>query len=738
MAVETIAIKGMSCVACAARVEKELRSLPGVSDVAVNFATERAKIRYDAAQINPGEFRRVVTNLGFRSFSPDQAPESDDGSMWRRFLFALIFAVPLFYICMAPMIPWLPGGGVPAFIHPHNNPLLFAVSQLILVIPIMIAGRRFYIVGFRALFSRSPNMDSLIAIGTGAAFLGSLIALGRIIGGEHHATHDLYFETAGVILTLVLLGKSLEARSRGRTSEAIKKLMELAPRTAAVIRGGQEISLPIDEVEVGDLILVRPGEKIPVDGIIESGHSAVDESMLTGESMPADKYPGDTVYGACINTSGAIHFRASKVGGDTALAGIIRLIEDAQSSKAPIAQLADIVSSRFVPVVIAVAIISSIAWFFARDAAFALNIFVAVLVIACPCALGLATPTAIMVGTGKGASLGVLIKNATALEIAHKTQAVVLDKTGTITLGKPTLTDIIALPGIDEGYILEICAGAEKSSEHPLGRAIVKAAGERGLNLPDAENFSAIPGEGISVTIHGKPCKIGNKTLMRNSGIDLSEMEDISHNLAQQGKTPVYVAQSGKLLGIIALSDVVKEGSAAAIAKLTNMGLEVIMLTGDNSRTAKAIAEQVGVTAVLSEVLPGDKAMQIQSLQNSGKKVAMVGDGINDAPALTQADTGIAIGSGTDVAMESADIVLMRSDLKDVPAALSLSRMAIRIIKQNLFWAFIYNVIGIPIAAGVLYLFGGPLLSPMIAAAAMSLSSVSVLTNALRLSRFRP
>jgi Cu+-exporting ATPase len=552
-----------------------------------------------------------------------------------------------------------------------------------------------------------------------------------------------------VIIALILLGKSLEAVSKGRTSEAIKKLMGLAPKTAIIIEQGEEKEIPIDEVTPGDVIIVKPGTKIPVDGIVTEGQTAVDESMLTGESMPVDKKAGDKVYAATINANGVIRFKAEKVGGETALAQIIKLVEDAQGSKAPIAQMADIVSGYFVPIVCGIALIAGIAWFAAASAGFAvlphgksalefsLTIFISVLVIACPCALGLATPTAIMVGTGKGAENGILIKGGEALETAHKINTIVFDKTGTITEGKPEVTDVVTVSGVEQQYLLQITASAEKGSEHPLGEAIVQGAQKQGLEIFAVEDFKAITGRGIEAGIKGLEVLAGNKKLMDEKDIPLGALERDSDRLAAEGKTPMYVAFNGRLAGIVAVADVLKKSSKAAIERLHNMGIETVMITGDNKKTAAAIAKQVGIDRVLSEVLPQDKSNEVKKLQDEGRKVAMVGDGINDAPALAQADIGIAIGSGTDVAMESADIVLMRSDLSDVPTAINLSKRTIRIIKQNLFWAFGYNTLGIPVAAGLLYLFGGPLLNPIFAAAAMSMSSVSVLTNALRLKRFK-
>jgi len=639
---------------------------------------------------------------------------------------------------MVPMISWL-SLPLPKSIHPMNYPLRYALLQITLATPIIIAGYKFYTVGFKALLQRSPNMDSLVAIGTSAAILFSIYNTFEIINGNFKAVDSLYFETAGVIIALILLGKSLEAVSKGKTSEAIKKLMGLAPKTATVIENGKEIEVPIDEVEIDQIILVKPGEKIPVDGIVIEGNTSIDEAMLTGESMPVDKKIGDKVFAASINKNGMIKFKVTKVGSDTALAQIIKLVEDAQSSKAPIAQMADIVSGYFVPIVCSLALLAFFAWFLTGEPfSFSITIFISVLVIACPCALGLATPTAIMVGTGKGAENGILIKGGEALETTHKINTIVFDKTGTITEGKPEVTDVLTAKGITREHLLQIAASAEKGSEHPLGEAIVRGAEKEAIEIKAVEQFAAIPGYGIEVVVDGLNILIGNKKLMDDRGIALQDFVSKSDQLAGEGKTPMYIAAQNKLAGIIAVADVVKENSAKAIKKLQSMGIEVAMITGDNLKTAQAIAKQVGIDRVLAEVLPQDKSNEVKKLQAEGRKVCMVGDGINDAPALVQADVGIAIGSGTDVAMESADIVLMRSDLMDVPTAINLSKSTIRNIKQNLFWAFGYNVAGIPIAAGILHLFGGPLLNPIFAAAAMAFSSVSVVSNALRLKRFKP
>ncbi len=744
----SIPIGGMTCAACAQRVEKALAKLNGVDSASVNFATEKATVVFQPGVTRLSNLRAAIEQAGCQALKVKQENAADEDRarkqrdiriLWTKFIVSAVFSLPLLYIAMAPMIGFvrLP---FPAWLEPMQYPLRYALAELLLVIPSLAVGYRFYAVGFKALWQRSPNMDSLIAVGTTAAVVYSVYNTFQIAYGHFSAVDMLYYETAGVIITLILLGKSLEAVSKGRTSEAIKKLMGLAPKTAIIVEDGVEREIPIDEVAIGDVLVVKPGSKIPVDGVVLSGHTAIDESMLTGESMPVDKQAGDKVYAASLNTTGRVTFRAEKVGGDTALAQIIKLVEDAQGSKAPIAQMADIVSGYFVPIVIAIAILAGVSWYFGTggDVKFALTIFISVLVIACPCALGLATPTTIMVGTGKGAEHGILIKGGEALETTHKVNTIVFDKTGTITEGKPTVTDVKPAPGFDPDELLRLTASAEQGSEHPLGQAIVAGAQAKGLALQPVEDFSSITGRGIEAKIDGKGVLAGNRALMVERGIVLEALEEAEGHLADEGKTPMYVAVDHNLAGIVAVADVVKPSSRNAIDSLHHMGIQVAMITGDNAKTAAAIARQVGIDRVLSEVLPQDKSNEVKKLQAEGRKVAMVGDGINDAPALAQADIGIAIGSGTDVAMESADIVLMRSDLMDVPAAIELSRRTISNIKQNLFWAFGYNVIGIPIAAGLLHLFGGPLLNPMFAAAAMSLSSVSVLTNALRLKRFVP
>lgn len=735
----TFKVEGMSCSACANRVERITKKIDGVESANVNFATEKLTVRVDAEKVRYSDIKLAVDKAGFKLIKEeDQIKEvskkkDESKILLNRFIFSLIFTVPLLIISMGHMV----GMPLPSIIDPMKNPLNFALIQLVLTIPVMVAGYKFYKIGYKNLFKLSPNMDSLIAIGTSAAVAYGLFAIYKILNGETHYAMHLYFESAVVILTLITLGKYLEAVSKGKTSEAIKKLMGLAPKTATIIKNGKEVSIPIEEVIVGDIILVKPGEKLPVDGEIIEGSTSIDESMLTGESIPVEKNIGSTVIGASINKAGFIKYKATKVGKDTALAQIVKLVEEAQGTKAPIAKMADIIAAYFVPTVMALAIIAAVGWLIAGESTvFALTIFISVLVIACPCALGLATPTAIMVGTGKGAENGVLIKGGEALETTYKIDTIVFDKTGTITEGKPKVTDIIC-NGIKEEKVLVLAASAEKGSEHPLGEAIVREAEDRSLEFKSLEHFKAVPGHGIEVTIEGKDILLGNKKLMIENNINIESLHVESDRLATEGKTPMYIAINNKLSGIIAVADTVKENSKAAIEELKKMNVNVAMITGDNKKTAEAIAKSVGIDIVLAEVLPEDKANEVKKLQGQNRKVAMVGDGINDAPALVQADVGIAIGSGTDVAIESADIVLMKSDLKDVVTAIRLSKATIKNIKENLFWAFGYNVLGIPVAMGVLHIFGGPLLNPMIAAAAMSFSSVSVLLNALRLKKFK-
>ena len=758
----TIPIGGMTCASCSARIEKVVGRLDGVEKVSVNLATEKADVFYYPEKVRLSAIKKAITDAGYVAREVDASETVDQDAerkareirvMWTKFITAAAAAVPLLYLAMGHMIPALKLP-LPGLLDPMQHPLWFALAQVILVVPAIVAGNRFYRVGVKALWHRAPNMDSLIAIGTAAAVLYSLYSTWRVALGDAAAVSNLYFVTAAVIIALILLGKTLETVSKGRTSQAIKKLMGLAPKTAIVIHDGKESEIPISEVEVGDIVRVRPGGKVPVDGEVVDGYTSVDESMLTGESIPVEKKAGDQVTGASINKNGTITFRATRVGSDTALAQIIKLVEQAQGSKAPIAQLADVVSGYFVPIVMLIALGAGAAWLISgQSVAFSMTIFTSVLVIACPCALGLATPTAIMVATGRGAENGILIKGGAALEETHRIQTVILDKTGTITEGAPVVTDIVLSNGMKEDTLLQLAASAEKGSEHPLGDAVVQSAEARKLSLLPMDRFQAVPGRGIEARIDGKAVLLGNEKFMAERAVDLGSLLATSGEMAAAGKTPLFVSVDRSAAGVIAVADVPKESSARAIASLREMGLEVVMITGDNERTAKAIAAQVGVDRVLAEVLPHQKAEAVKKLQaegrlppsmaaaasavhGKGRKVAMVGDGINDAAALAQADVGIAIGSGTDVAIESADIVLMKSDLADVAGAIRLSKATIRTIRQNLFWAFGYNVLGIPIAAGILHLFGGPLLNPIFAAAAMSLSSVSVVSNALRLRRF--
>lgn len=732
-------VKGMSCSSCANRLERLVQKLEGVEAASVNFATEKLTVKLNADVIGYNQLKEATQSAGFELLTDEEIKQqptkevSEAHRLFKRFMISLIFSVPLLIISMGHMV----GLPLPHMIDPMRNPLNFGLIQLVLTLPVVFTGYKFYQVGIKNLVQLSPNMDSLVAIGTLTAFLYSLFGIYQISQGDAHYAMHLYFESAAVILTLITLGKYLEAVSKGKTSQAIKALMGLAPKTATVERKGVELEVPIEEVMVGDLVLVKPGEKLPVDGEVVEGMTAIDESMLTGESIPVEKTVGSQVIGASLNKTGFIKYKATRVGRDTALSQIVKLVEDAQGSKAPIAKMADIISAYFVPIVMGLAVISSLLWKVSGESdVFALSIFISVLVIACPCALGLATPTAIMVGTGKGAEYGVLIKGGEALEMTYRLQTIVFDKTGTITEGKPKVTDVLAL-SLSEEQLLSYAASAEKASEHPLGEAIVREAQDRGYALCELESFHAMIGRGIEGVILGQKLLIGNLKLMVEHQIDVSSLQEKTDELAYEGKTPMYMAIDGELAGVIAVADTVKESSKKAIETLHQMGIQVAMITGDNQKTADAIARQVGIDLVLAEVLPADKANEVKKLQQSGRKVGMVGDGINDAPALAQADIGIAIGSGTDVAIESADIVLMKSDLMDVSTAIRLSKATILNIKENLFWAFAYNVLGIPVAMGVLHLFGGPLLNPMIAAAAMSLSSVSVLLNALRLRKFK-
>ena len=753
----TLRIGGMHCAACSRAVERALKKTEGVEYANVNIATEKAALTFDDKKLKYKDIVNVIVKAGYQvigkeeDISKKKAKEIKEQKI--RLIISAIFSIPLFYISMAPMISFikLP---YPAILSHHSNPQIFSIVAIILCVPVMISGYKFYTLGFPALFRGSPNMDSLVAIGTTASFIYSVYSSVLAFIGINPHGDNLYYESAAVIITLVQFGKYLEARSKGKTGEAIKKLMGLQPKTAKVIKNGEEKEVKISDLKVGDILIVRPGEKIPVDGEIIEGYSSVDESMLTGESIPIEKNIGDKIVGASINKTGTFKFKATKVGSDTALAQIIKLVEDAQGSKAPISHIADVVSSYFVPTVIAIALISALAWFIAiHNFVFSLTVFVSVLVIACPCALGLATPTAIMVGTGKGAELGILFKNAEALELSQKINAVMFDKTGTLTEGKPYLTDIISK---DKERLLLITASAENGSEHPLGEAIVREAKEKNIELLPIKDFNALSGFGIYAVIDKKRILIGNEKLMNKENISIEEFLDDANKLSKEGKTPMYVAEEGKLLGIIACADKLKEDSVETINRLRKLNIKTVMITGDNKNTANTIARETGIDIALSEVLPEEKSKEVKKLQDKGYTVAMVGDGINDAPALTQANVGIAIGSGTDVAIESADIVLVKSKSRDVVSAIELSKATMRDIKQNLFWAFCYNVLGMPVAAGLLHIFreslinsaiGGflvsimgkdLLLNPIFAALAMSLSSVCVITNALRLNFFKP
>lgn len=738
----TLNIEGMTCASCSAAVERVTRKLDGVVTSEVNLTTNKAHIVYDPSKVKLADIKLKIEKAGF---VPKDIDKEDRGAelneqqarlqkQKQRLIVTICFAIPLLYISMGHMIPvTLP---LPEFLHMHSHPLNFALAQLILTLIILWNGRKFYIVGFKTLFLGHPNMDSLVAIGTGSAFLYSLVMTLRI-PSDPNSAENLYYESAAVVVTLIMLGKYLEARSKGKTSEAIKKLMELAPETAILLRGDQEVEVRVEEIVPGDILLVKPGNKIPLDGIVTEGASSVDESMLTGESIPVEKEEGDTVIGGSINFNGAFQMKVTHVGEDTTLSRIIQMMEDAQGKKAPISKLADTVAGYFVPTVIAIALVSALIWaLLGHDAAFVLTIFVSVLVIACPCALGLATPTAIMVGTGLGANHGILIKSGEALETTHKIQVVVLDKTGTITEGRPKVVDVISY-SMEADELLRLAAGCERSSEHPLGAAIVEGAREKGLSLDAVEGFQSMTGKGIQAVLKGQYFYIGNRKMLDEIGISAGAYEKAAGEAANRGQTPMFVVMNGELSGIICVADTIKPTSKEAIAKMQELGIRVVMLTGDNRLTADYIGKEVGVDQVIAEVLPGDKSAVVERFQKEGYAVMMVGDGINDAPALVQADIGAAIGSGSDIALESSDLVLMKSDLNDVYKAIKLSRATIRNIKQNLFWAFFYNTLGIPIAAGLLYALGGPLLNPIVGGLAMSFSSVSVVSNALRLKRLK-
>lgn len=747
-------VTGMTCSACSASVEKSVKKVSGVNSVIVNLLGNSMIVDYDSEVTNNEEIISTVVSAGYNASifvkgSDVKASETKENKTFTelkemkfRIIVSFIFLIPLLYIAMGHMLKF----PLPSILHGDKNAVTFAFLQFLLVLPITFVNRKYFQIGFKTLFKGHPNMDSLIAIGSGAAIVYGIYAIFQIGYGLGHEnmdlvmtySMDLYFESAATILALITLGKFLEARSKGKTSEAISKLMDLAPKTATVIRNEIEAEIPLEEVIIDDIIVVRPGQSVPVDGIIIEGSSAVDQSALTGESIPVEKNVGDKVIGATINKTGYFKFKAQKVGDDTTLAQIIQLVEDANSSKAPIAKLADKISGIFVPVVIIIAVVSTIIWLITGASFdFALSIGIAVLVISCPCALGLATPVAIMVGTGKGATNGILIKSAEALEIAHKIGTVILDKTGTITEGKPRVTDIVTAEDVSEAELLKIAASIEKPSEHPLAEAILEKAKENGVDTNDVSDFKAISGRGIVAKIDQTTYYSGNAALMRENGLLVDEMLKKSDALAEDGKTPLFFAREGKILGIIAVADVVKPTSKKAIEEFKAMGIDVVMLTGDNAKTAEAIRRQLDIDKVVAEVLPQDKESEVRRLQEAGGKVAMIGDGINDAPALARADVGIAIGAGTDIAIESADIVLMKSDLLDGVTAIQLSKATIINIKENLFWAFFYNTLGIPLATGMFYSLLNWKLNPMFAAAAMSLSSVCVVTNALRLKLFK-
>ena len=735
MITQKFKITGMTCAACSSAVERVTRKKDGVAESNVNLTTTLLTITYDEAKVTPEMIIKKIDRAGFGAeiYVEEKQEESDENEVKKtkhRLICNIILSIPLLYICLGHMLPiTLP---LPAFMDMHKEPLTFAIIQMILTIIVLINGRKFYIVGFKSLFKGHPNMDSLVAIGTGSAFLYSFV-MTISIPANPDCVHNLYYESAAVVVTLVMVGKYLEGRSKNKTSEAIRKLMELAPDTAIVLRDGEQTEVPVEQVAVNEWILIKPGSRIPLDGEVIEGSTTVDESMLTGESIPVEKEVGDEVIGGSVNYQGAVTVKVTHVGADTTLAKIVKMMEDAQGKKAPISKLADTVAGYFVPTVMAIAVIAAIVWLvLGKEITFVLTIFVSVLVIACPCALGLATPTAIMVGTGLGANHGILIKSGEALEISHKVDAVVLDKTGTITEGKPSVTRVLS-HGVSEDELLRIAASCEQVSEHPLGQAIVNEAKEKGLELAKVSDFQSITGQGIEAVIGETIYYIGNKKLCEEQNIDFAEYEQEAMEIANKGQTPMFVGCDGKVIGVVCVADTLKETSADAIRKIKGLGIEVYMLTGDNRLTADYIGSKVGVDHVIAEVLPNDKASVVENLQKEGKCVMMVGDGINDAPALVQADVGVAIGSGSDIALDSSDVVLMKSDLNDVYKAIKLSKATIRNIKQNLFWAFFYNSCGLPLAAGVLYAINGMLLSPVVGGFAMSLSSVCVVSNALRL-----
>lgn len=746
-------VTGMTCSACSASVEKAVKKLEGINSVSVNLLTNSMVVHYNEEVIDENNIIEAVTSAGYGAsvfsknkneikVSDKMRVEDEIKEMKKRLIISFAFLIPLMYISMGHMM----GLPLPSFLSGLENAISYGMTQFLLALVIVYVNRKYYQVGFKTLFKGSPNMDTLIAIGSSAAMVYGIFAIYRMGYGlgiqdfelveKYHM--DLYFESAAMILALITLGKYLEKKSKGKTSEAITKLMDLAPKTATILRNNKEVIVPIEEVLKDDIVMVKPGESIPVDGVIIEGSSFIDQSAITGESIPVEKNIGDKVIAATINKNGYFKFKAEKVGDDTTLAQIISLVEDASSSKAPIAKLADKISGVFVPIVISISIISTIVWLLVgKSFEFSLSIGIAVLVISCPCALGLATPVAIMVGTGKGAENGILIKSAEALETAHKIQTVVLDKTGTITEGKPKVTEIVVNSNINKNELLKIAASIEKPSEHPLADAIVEKAKKENITLLDVDNFISITGKGIKAEINNNIYYAGNLSLMKENNIDYSKFEKVINDLAKKGKTPLCFSDDSILFGVIAVADTIKPTSKKAIEEFKNMGINIVMLTGDNKNTAEAIRKELNIDKVIAEVLPQDKEKEVRKIQESGKKVAMIGDGINDAPALARADVGIAIGAGTDIAIESADIVLMKSDLLDGVTTIKLSKAVIKNIKENLFWAFFYNAIGIPLAAGVFYNILGWKLNPMFGAFAMSLSSVCVVSNALRLKLFK-
>ena len=741
MITEKYNISGMTCAACSSAVERVTRKLESVAESNVNLTTGILTITYDENKLTPADIITKVERAGFgaelymeknkeEKAEAQEHLEEEVKKTKHRLIANIILSIPLLYICLGHMLP-IPMP-LPSFMDMHMHPMTFAVIQLVLTICVLFNGRKFYIVGFKSLFKGNPNMDSLVALGTGSAFLYSFV-MTIMIPHDHTCVHNLYYESAAMVVTLVMVGKYMEGRSKNKTSEAIRKLMELAPDTAIILRNGEPKEVPVEQVVRGEMILIKPGSRIPLDGVVIEGTTSVDESMLTGESIPVEKEVDDEVIGGSVNYQGAIVVKVTRVGADTTLAKIVKMMEDAQGKKAPISKLADTVAGYFVPVVMAIAIVAAIIWtLLGHDITFVLTIFVSVLVIACPCALGLATPTAIMVGTGLGANHGILIKSGEALEISHKVDAVVLDKTGTITEGKPAVMKVIS-HSISEEELLKIAASCELVSEHPLGQAIVNGAKEKGIELAKVVDFQSITGQGIEAVLEGKTYYIGNKKLCVEQKIDFTEYEVEAAQIANKGQTPMFVGLEGKVIGIVSVADTLKETSVEAIRKIKELGIEVHMLTGDNKLTAEYIGKKVGVDHVIAEVLPNDKASVVENLQKQGKCVMMAGDGINDAPAMVHANVGVAIGSGSDIALDSSDVVLLKSDLNDVYKAIKLSKATIRNIKQNLFWAFFYNACGLPIAAGVLYPINGMLLSPIIGGLAMSFSSVFVVSNALRL-----